>query len=111
MLRTLRHTLIVPLCVLGLSPHADDSHDPRLEAILGAANSIDIVCDYTYTHAHVQLRQLPLRPDGHRRAAGRPPKDKRRSEAGPQGIRRSLRKSGEPGRDGLSDRPSGDVPV
>lgn len=54
MLRTLRHTLIVPLCVLGLSPHADDSHDPRLEAILGAANSIGIVCDYTYTHAGFQ---------------------------------------------------------
>lgn len=51
MLRTLRHSLIVPLCVLGLSPHADDSHDPRLEGILGTANSIGIVCDYTYTHA------------------------------------------------------------
>ena len=48
MLRTLRHSVIVPLCVLGLSPHADDSDDPRLEAILGAANSIGIVCDYTY---------------------------------------------------------------
>lgn len=48
MLRTLRSSLFVLACLSGFAVHADRSHDPRLEAILAAENSIEVVCDYTY---------------------------------------------------------------
>lgn len=54
MLRTVRNSLIVPLGVLGLTTEAVGSLDPRLEAILAAERSIDLVCDYTYTHGGFQ---------------------------------------------------------
>ena len=50
-LRTLRNLLIVPLGALGPATYGNGSHDARLEAILAAGSSIDVVCDYTYTHA------------------------------------------------------------
>ncbi|MCY4015088.1 MAG: hypothetical protein OXG82_20520 [Gammaproteobacteria bacterium] len=81
MLRTLRISLIVPLGVLGLATHGDGSHDQRLEAILAAGSSVDVVCDYTYTHAGSQrpvVTESYSSSDGWRLAEinGRPPSPK-----------------------------------
>ena len=54
MLRTLRNSLIIYPFALGVTVHADGSHDPRLAAILAAGNNIDVVCDYTYTHTGLE---------------------------------------------------------